>query len=91
MAFRPPSTDHLHRAIVSLLPSGEGDFSESFIRCQMIYHSSGASYTVWARSSIREGVSNALSGALGRPFSVADDYWTLKLGEAESLLTANST
>jgi hypothetical protein len=91
VAIRPPSTTHLHDAIVSLLASGDGDRSERSVRCQMIYNPTDASYTVWARSGIREGVSNALAGALGRPFAVSDDYWTLTRGEAESLLTETST
>ena len=90
MTFAPPSTSTVHRAIITLLRPSDGDSSERSIRCQMIYHPTDVSYTVWVRSGIREWMSTALASALGRPFAVSDDYWVLQREDVESLLTAEA-
>jgi len=91
MTLRPPSTSKVYRAIVSLLRPHDGDASERSVRCQMLYHPSDASYTVWVRSGIRQWMSTALASALGRPFSESDDYWLLQREEVESLLATTRT
>jgi hypothetical protein len=88
---RPPSTDHVYLAIVSLLRPADGDSSERSVRCQMLYQPTAASYTVWVRSGIREWLSTALAASLGRPFAVSDNYWTLNQEEAETLLATTTT
>jgi hypothetical protein len=91
MAFYPPSTTRLQSAVTSLLRPGDGDTSERSVRCQLLYRPTNPSYTVWARSGIRERLSDALAGVLERSFSVSDDHWVLELTEAEALLAATSS
>jgi hypothetical protein len=90
MTLLPPSTESVYRAIASLLRPDDGDNSERSVRCQMLYQPSSASYTIWVRGGIREWLSTALTGSIGRPFAVSDDFWTLNREEAELLLTTTS-
>ena len=89
-SIRPPSTEHVYRAIAALLRPADGDSSERSVRCQMLYQPTAASYTVWVRSGIRPWLSTALASSVGRPFAVSDDYWTLSQEEVELLLAATS-
>jgi hypothetical protein len=91
MAFYPPSTARLHRAVTSLMQPGDGDRSEQSVRCQLVYRPTDASYTLWVRGGLKESLSVALAGVLERPFTVSDNHWVLELKEVEALLTATSS
>jgi len=91
MAFYPPSTARLHRAVTSLMQPGDGDRSEQSVRCQLVYRPTDASYTLWVRGGLKESLSVALASVLERPFTVSDNHWVLELKEVEALLTATSS
>jgi hypothetical protein len=91
MPFYPPSSARLRSAVTSLLRPGDGDTSEQSVRCQLLYSPTIPSYTVWARSGIREWLSDALAGVLERPFTRTDNHWVLELKEAEALLAATNS
>ena len=91
MASYPPSTARLHTAVTSLMQPGDGDRSEQSVRCQLVYHPTTPSYTLWVRAGLKESLSVALASVLERPFTVADNHWVLERHEAETLLKATSS
>ena len=84
MTPHPPSALHVHSAITNLM-RWERDADPS-LRCQLVYDPNRPTYTVWSRGPLRESVGAALASELGRPFAQSEDYWTLELSEAETLL-----
>lgn len=90
MISYPPSAARLQTAVGELLRLADVDSSERTVRCQLVYHPTKPSYTVWGQSTVREGLSAALVRVLNRPFAVSDNHWVVELNEAEALLTATS-